>query len=210
MAAIRAAALGTLRGLLRVYAIPYSTNVERVSLALAHKGVAAEAVVVDAADRGEVVRVSGQDLVPVLDHDGRIVADSPVILAYLEERFPDPPLYPREEARRAEVEVFVDWFNLVWKRWPNEINDGVADRSRALAGSRDRFEAMLDRRDYLMGDFGVADCVAFPFLKYALLPPAADDPDSFHRVLAEHLRLVDGYPRLRDWIRRVDERPRAL
>lgn len=210
MAAILAAALGTLRGLLRVYAIPYSTNVERVSLALAHKGVAAEAVVVDAADRGEVVRVSGQDLVPVLDHDGRIVADSPVILAYLEERFPDPPLYPREEARRAEVEVFVDWFNLVWKRWPNEINDGVADRSRALAGSRDRFEAMLDRRDYLMGDFGVADCVAFPFLKYALLPPAADDPDSFHRVLAEHLRLVDGYPRLRDWIRRVDERPRAL
>ena len=196
--------------MLRVYAIPYSTNVERVSLALAHKGVAAEAVMVDAADRGEVVRVSGQDLVPVLDHDGRFVADSPVILAYLEEQFPDPPLYPREAARRAEVEVFVDWFNLVWKRWPNEINDGVADRSRELAGSRDRFEAMLDRRDHLMGDFGVADCVAFPFLKYALLPPPADDPDSFHRVLAEHLRLGDGYPRLRDWIRRVDERPRAL
>ncbi|HEX5782291.1 MAG TPA: glutathione S-transferase family protein [Solirubrobacteraceae bacterium] len=196
--------------MIRIYEIPFSTNVERVSLALAHKGLEAEAVTMDAADRSEIQRVSGQDLVPVLDHDGRIVVDSPVILAYLEEHFPEPPLYPADPARRAEVETFVDWFNLVWKRWPNEINDGVADRSRELAASRDRFEAMLDGREHLMGDFGVADCVAFPFLKYGLLPPAADDPDSFHLVLAEHLRLGDGYPRLREWIRRVDERPRAL
>jgi glutathione S-transferase len=164
----------------------------------------------DADDRGEIRRVSGQDLVPVLEHDGRIVADSPVILAYLEEQFPERPLYPVQPARRAEVESFVDWFNLVWKRWPNEINDGVADRSRELAASRDRFEALLGGRDYLMGDFGVADCVAFPFLRYALLPPAGDDPDSFHRVLSDHLALGDGYPRLREWIRRVDERPRAF
>jgi glutathione S-transferase len=195
---------------LRVYAIPFSTNVERVSLALAHKGIEAEAVVLDAADRSEIRRVSGQDLAPVLEHDGRIVVDSPVILAYLEAHFPEPPLYPGEPARRAEVETFVDWFNLVWKRWPNEINDGVSDHSRELAASRDRFEAMLDGREHLMGDFGVADCVAFPFLKYALLPPAADDPDSFHHVLTDHLALGDGYPRLREWIRRVDARPRAL
>jgi glutathione S-transferase len=166
--------------------------------------------VFDAADRSEIRRVSGQDLVPVLDHDGRIVVDSPVILAYLEEHFPAPPLYPADRARRAEVETFVDWFNLVWKRWPNEINDGVADHSRVLAASRDRFEAMLDGREYLMGDFGVADCVAFPFLKYASLPPAADDPDSFHLVLADHLARGNGHPRLREWIRRMDERPRAF
>jgi glutathione S-transferase len=196
--------------MIRIYAIPYSTNVERVSLALGHKGLAAEVRMFDAGDRDEIRSVSGQDLVPVLEHDGHVVADSPVILAYLEERFPERPLYPAEPARRAEVETFVDWFNLVWKRWPNEINDGVADHSRALAGSRDRFEALLDGREYLMGDFGVADCVVFPFLKYAALPPAADDPDSFHLVLAEHLRLGDGYSRLREWIRRVDDRPRAL
>ena len=53
--------------MIRVWLIPFSTNVERVSLALAHKGVAAEAVVVDPADRSEVVRVSGQDLVPVAE-----------------------------------------------------------------------------------------------------------------------------------------------
>ena len=53
---------------MRVYRIPFSTNVERVSLALAHKRLEVEWVDVDPADRAEVVRVSGQELVPVLEH----------------------------------------------------------------------------------------------------------------------------------------------
>ncbi len=65
--------------MLRVYRIPFSTNVERVALILAHKGLEVEWVDVDPADRSEVVRVSGQELVPVLDHDGAIVVDSQVI-----------------------------------------------------------------------------------------------------------------------------------
>jgi len=203
----------TLRGLIRVHAIPYSTNVERVSLALAHKGLAAEAVLSHPGDRGEVRRVSGQDLVPVLEHDGAVVADSPVILAYLEQRFPEPALYPASPSRRAEVDAFIDWFNHVWKLWPNAIDagEGVEPNSRAMAASLDRFEALLTGRDHLMGDgFGAADCIAFPFLKDALLAPAADDPDSFHRVLSDRLRPGRGHARLLDWIRRVDERPRAF
>ena len=50
---------------MRVLRIPFSTNVERVALALAHKGVAVEWVEVDAADRSPVRELSGQDLVPV-------------------------------------------------------------------------------------------------------------------------------------------------
>ena len=51
---------------MRVFRIPFSTNVERVALALGHKGVAVEWVDVDPADRSPVRDVSGQDLVPVL------------------------------------------------------------------------------------------------------------------------------------------------
>ena len=51
---------------LRVYRIPFSTNVERVALAAGHKGLALEWVDVEAADRSQVERVSGQSLVPVL------------------------------------------------------------------------------------------------------------------------------------------------
>jgi glutathione S-transferase len=116
---------------IRLYEIPFSTNVERVTLALAHKGIGVEQVTVDPADRSPVRDVSGQELVPVLVDDGRVVSDSTSILEYLEQRYPDPPLYPRNEARRAEVGVFVDWFNRVWKFAPNEIE------RRLAAGDRD-------------------------------------------------------------------------
>jgi glutathione S-transferase len=203
---------------IRLYRIPYSTNVERVALALAHKGLEVEYLDVDPDDRSPVRQVSGQDRVPVLVEDGRVVADSTAILEYLEDRYPDPALYPGDEGRRAEVRVFVDWFNRVWKSWPNEIEgalvegtadpDVIAGLGAELSGSRDLFEALLAGRDYLFGEFSVADCAAFPFLKYALIWDEEDD-QLFHRILVDHLRLDGSHPRLEAWIRRVDERPRA-
>jgi glutathione S-transferase len=200
---------------IRLYEIPFSTNVERVTLALAHKGIGVEQVTVDPADRSPVRDVSGQELVPVLVDDGRVVSDSTSILEYLEQRYPDPPLYPRNEARRAEVGVFVDWFNRVWKFAPNEIERRLAAGDRdveALAAelrdSRDLFEGLLAGREYLFGEFSVADCIAFPFLKYAVLRDDADD-ELFHKILVDHLRLEGAHPRLEAWIRRVDERPRV-
>jgi glutathione S-transferase len=200
---------------IRLYEIPFSTNVERVTLALAHKGIGVEQVTVDPADRSPVRDVSGQELVPVLVDDGRVVSDSTSILEYLEQRYPDPPLYPRNEARRAEVGVFVDWFNRVWKFAPNEIERRLAAGDRdveALAAelrdSRDLFEGLLAGREYLFGEFSVADCIAFPFLKYAVLRDDADD-ELFHEILVDHLRLEGAHPRLEAWIRRVDERPRV-
>ncbi len=203
---------------MRIWRIPFSTNVERVALGLGHKGLTAEWVDVDPADRSEVERLSGQTLVPVLELDGRVLVDSTAILEELERRHPEPPLYPAEPARRAEVEIFVDWFNRVWKRPPNELeaeldkadpDPATVERLGAeIAGALARFEALLDGRDYLFGDFGVADCIAFPFLKYAVLYDPADE-ELFHRVLVEHQPLDGRYPRLDAWIRRVDERPRA-
>src|ERR671916_142469 len=106
---------------MKLYRARFSTNSERVALALAHKGLEAESVWIDYADRSAVEAVSGQGLVPVLADGDEVVYDSPRTLAWGEERHPDPPLFPREDPRRAEVEVFVDWFNAVWKTWPNGI-----------------------------------------------------------------------------------------
>ncbi len=89
----------------------------------------------------------------MLEDDGRIVSDSTHILEYLEERYPDPPLYPREPARRAECVVFVDWFNRVWKLAPNAIEAElrqvnpdaarIATLGAEMARSLDLFEALL-------------------------------------------------------------------
>ena len=206
--------------MIRLYTIPWSTNVERVSLALAYKGLEAEEVPVDPEDRSVLVEVSGQELVPVIDDGGEIVADSPLILAYLEMRYPDKPLYPADRTRRAETTVFVDWFNRVWKVAPNaiaaEVASGSPDEARVTAhaaemrSALDRFESLLDRRDFLMGDdLTVADVAAFPFLKYATRPPDPADDEVFHHILHERQRL-DGHERLAAWIDRVDALPRAL
>jgi glutathione S-transferase len=205
--------------MIRVWRIPFSTNVERVALALGHKGVDAEWIDVDPVDRTPVREVSGQDLVPVLEEDGRIVHDSTAILEYLEARYTDPPLYPRDEARRAEATLLIDWFNRVWKRPPNAIADElelpepdferIAEWSAEMRTALDRFEALLAGRDYLFGDFGVADCIAFPFLKYAVFGLPADDDEVFHQVLVDHMPLDGSYPRLTAWVRRVNEHPQA-
>jgi glutathione S-transferase len=205
--------------MLRLYRARFSTNVERVALALASKGLEVESVLISYEDRSPVVEVSGQGLVPVLVDGDEVVADSVRILRHLEAKWPDPPLFPRDVARRAELAVFLDWFNEVWKVAPNTIEEElertepdqerVAVNAALMRASLDRFEAMLDSRGHLFGeDFSAADCAAFPFLKYGKLRDPEDD-ELFHRILEDNLRLDGSHPRLSAWIDRVNARPRA-
>lgn len=204
---------------MRVYRIPFSTNVERVALTLAHKGIPVEYVDVDPDDRSPVVEVSGQELVPVLVDGDHVLADSPAILEYLEERFPERPLYPADEARSAELRIFVEWFNRVWKRPPNLIaveetkpdpdRERIAELEQRIAGALPVFESLLAGRDYLLGDeLSAADVTAFPFLKYAAIWEEGDE-HRFHEILRDAMPLENRYPRLEAWIRRTDELPRA-
>src|SRR3954453_9772047 len=147
----------------------WSTNCERVALALAHKGFEVEAEVIDYADRSLVVEVSGQPLVPVIDDDGTVGSDSLSVLRHplsilppLERRRPEPPLYPRVPARRIELELFLDWFDRVWKGPPNAIEaelgrdepdrETIAEWSRTLSVRLDQFEQLLEGRAFLFGD----------------------------------------------------------
>jgi glutathione S-transferase len=203
---------------IRLWRAPWSTNVERVALALAHKGLEVESIVIDYADRSPVMEVSGQGLVPVIEDGGVIVADSTAILRHLEERYPDPPLFPRDRARRAELDVFLEWFNDVWKGPPSAIEDElekaapdeelIASLGARMRGWLDVFEQLLDGRDHLFGEFSAADCAAFPFLKYAHFRDPEDE-EPFHLILEDHQRLDGSHPRLAAWIERVNERPRA-
>jgi glutathione S-transferase len=203
-----------------LYAIPFSTNVERVALALGHKQLSAEVVMLDPAARSPLEALSGQPLVPVVEVDGEVLVDSSRIIEKLEELAPSPPLFPGDAARRAEVRLFVDWFDRVWKGPPNRLDDVLArpgpdpvevESLRAeMRRSLDVFEQLLTGRRYLAADqLSAADCSAFPFLKYGLYGVSEDDDESFHHVLADNLAFGDGYPRLADWVRRVDAGPRV-
>jgi glutathione S-transferase len=196
--------------MLRVHRIPHSTNVERVALAAALKGLDVEWVDHDATDRSGLVAVSGQPLAPVAElPDGRVVSDSPAILRELDALVPEPPLWPREPAPRAQADIFVEWFNEVWKAPPNRIADGAgspADVGRLRTWAR-RFEDLLaDGRPFLLGtEVTVADVVAAPFAAYFGGPLEAGDDDRFHAVLAA---LPRG-ERTAAWVARVRAAPGA-
>ncbi len=197
--------------MIRLFRAPFSTNCERVGLALAHKGAEVESVLIDYSDRSPVEAISGQGLVPVIVDGDEVVADSARILRHLERRFPDPPLFPSDPARRAELEVFIEWFNEVWKGLPNGIEDEllrprpddarIALLGATLVASLELFEELLEGRDFLWGDrLSAADCIAYPFLKYATGRDPADD-ELFHLVLEQH-QSVAGRPRLAAWLER--------
>ena len=205
--------------MITLYRAPFSTNVERVALALAHKGLEAESVVISYEDRSVVEEVSGQPLVPVIVDDGEVVADSIAIMRHLDERHPESHhLFPRSPSTRAQVEVFLEWFNEVWKVAPNameaELEKDSPDRALvAELGARMRawlpvFDDHLDGRDFLFGDLSAADFAAFPFLRYAKRRDPADD-ELFHVILEEHQQLDGGLRRLSAWIDRIDALPRA-
>ena len=205
--------------MLQLYRAPFSTNVERVALALAHKGLEVESIVISYDDRSPVEAVSGQPLVPVLVDNGVPIADSAAILRYVEHKWPDRPLFPRDPAARAEMDVFIEWFNEVWKGPPNALEAELAkarpDPARVVGLSTrlrswlDVFEGLLAGRDHLLSDeFSAADCIAFPLLKFATIRDPADD-EAFHVILERHQPLGDRHPRLAAWIARVDARPRV-
>jgi glutathione S-transferase len=188
-------------------------------MALAHKGIEVESVNIDPADRSPLERISGQRLVPVLDIDGEVIADSMTIVRRLEDRFPQEPLYPGDPARRAEMELFIDWFNRVWKRPPNameaELGKPQPDQAKInvwraeMKGHLSFFEQLLQGREYLFGEtFSAADCCAWPFLRYAVFEDENDEY-LFHRILVDNMRLEGRYPRLEAWIRRLRDRPQA-
>jgi glutathione S-transferase len=84
----------------------------RVRIGLAEKALAYETVQIDLQNRPEFLyELNPIGKVPVLDDDGFILPESEVILAYLDERYPDRPLLPDAPRPRAEARLAVHRFD---------------------------------------------------------------------------------------------------
>jgi len=194
---------------MRVWRIPYSTNVERVAIAAGVSGVPIEWIDVSAYDRSPVKEVSGQGRVPVADFDGEIVVGSLAIIGRIA-----PGLWPSEPRPCAQVDVFLDWFERVWMHPLGVLfTPGVDEERRERAGARldrslDRFEALLDGSAFLFQELTVADVAAYPFLKYATDDENPDDDYEIHHLMRRYQSL-DGRPRVAAWLDRVSALPQA-
>lgn len=92
---------------MKLYTYWRSSAAYRVRIALHHKGLAFEAVAKQLAKNEhrapEYLRVNPQALVPALEDDGAVYAQSLAIVEYLDETHPLPPLLPPDAAGRAHV-----------------------------------------------------------------------------------------------------------
>ncbi|MGO9048195.1 MAG: glutathione S-transferase N-terminal domain-containing protein [Xanthobacteraceae bacterium] len=86
----------------------FSTYSWRTRLALHHKGLPFAAHPVAVSDKA-TIGFSGQDKVPILKHDGRVIADSWAIALYLEKEFPDRPSLFGGETGETLTHVFNVW-----------------------------------------------------------------------------------------------------
>ena len=88
-----------------------SSAAHRVRIALALKGLEYEYVSVNIGPALEqksdsYLQINPQGLVPTLEHDGECITQSLAIIEYLEERFPEPEILPKDSLTRARARAF--------------------------------------------------------------------------------------------------------
>jgi glutathione S-transferase len=90
---------------------PISHYNEKARWALDWKRVPHRRVVLSATYLPRAWWATGRPTLPVLHLEGRAIGDSTRIIAALEARYPDPPLYPRDAAARERALALEDWFD---------------------------------------------------------------------------------------------------
>jgi glutathione S-transferase len=165
----------------------------RARIALAEKGLEYEVIEVDLSDRPQwIYEKNPTGRVPVIEEDAWILPESSVILEYLEERYPEPPLLPPDPADRALARVWIfrhDDFTKPYYALRRE-EEGAAEKfDEQLA----KLEDALSRQAWLTGaEYGLADIAYVPWMLRA------------RDMLGVSL---DGFPAVRDWLARLEERP---
>lgn len=197
---------------MKVYGHPASTCTRKVLCLLAEKGVNAEFVMVDimkgASKTAEHLARHPFGVVPVLeDDDGFVLYESRAILRYLDAKLEGTSLSPKSLQDRGRMEQWISVEQSYFSPGamkailevffapmkgstpdPEVIAKGKAEAAKAL----DVIERALVGKEYLAGDFSLADITYAPYLQYLFDTKAGD-------IIAER-------PNVSAWATRVLER----
>jgi maleylpyruvate isomerase len=182
-----------------------SSSSHRVRIALALKGIdyryAAVNLLADEQSSDEHRTRSPTGYVPCLVLDGTPYVESVAIVELLDERFPSPPLYPRDSHARARVRTLVEIVNsgiqplhnrhvtrhlssdaAVQKRWVQHfVGRGMASLEAAMA---------MNEREGVRGPFAYGDA---PTAADAFLVPQVFSARRFDVDLSKHPRVMRAY-----------------
>jgi glutathione S-transferase len=194
--------------MIRLYDYPDCPFCQKVRVVLAEKDLEYERVHVDL-HKGEqrspeFLKLNPYGKVPVLIDEDVVIYDSTIINEYLDEEYPNPPMMPEDSAGRARVRLLEDFADnsfsppagMIMAELHKPEGERDAERVRRYQAEilrvLGRLEAALDGKEFLVGDFSLADVGFVP------------------RVLVLAQLGIELDPRLQNvaaWIARLRERP---
>ncbi|HEX9262932.1 MAG TPA: glutathione S-transferase family protein [Candidatus Binatia bacterium] len=185
-----------------------SSNSDRVKIALAEKGLKWEGIRVRLANREqktpEFLKLNPYGKIPVLAEEGKVLFESCIINEYLDEKYPDPPLMPKDPYLRGRGRVLVD-YALNYAHEPywdlrGEMRKAEAERDTGTVEEKrqqlrvllEYLETALGDKAFFLGDLSLADIAIVPRMLRA---------ETYGALPAPSL------PRLNSWLERMKQRP---
>jgi glutathione S-transferase len=167
---------------------PYAA---RARIVLAEKGLDYDAVEIDLDDRPAwLYEKNPLGRVPVYEEEGGLVLpESEVIMEYLEERFPEPALWPADPAERALGRLWLQRFD----RFGDEYYALRRGAESRLDERLAELDAALEPQPFLTGrQYGLADVGYVPWILRARDRLGVD---------------LEPFPAVGDWLERLSARP---
>ncbi|MEH6347526.1 MAG: stringent starvation protein SspA [Bermanella sp.] len=143
----------------------------RVRIVLAEKGVAVEVHDVDSENIPEDLRsLNPYNQIPTLVDRELVLYETGIMMEYLDERFPHPPLLPVYPVARAESRLWLyriqrDWCTLADIILLNENEEAVTAARKELRESLISTSPIFGEKPYFMSDdYSIVDCCTAPLL----------------------------------------------
>ncbi|HUF42238.1 MAG TPA: glutathione S-transferase family protein [Verrucomicrobiae bacterium] len=167
-----------------------SSNCDRSKIALAEKRLSWESVRVRLAQKEqkkpEFLKLNPYGKIPVLVDDGKVLFESCIINEYLDEKYPDPPLMPKDPYLRGRGRVLIDYalnyaHEPYWALRGEMLKSHAQQNQAVLAETRDKLRRLftyldekLNNKDFFTGGFSLTDIAILPRLvrmeTYGALP----------------------------------------
>lgn len=160
------------RSSMTLFSNPTDHYSHRVRLVLAEKGVTVD--VVDADERSlpeDVVALNPESKLPTLVDRDLVLYESTVIMEYLDERFPHPPLLPVYPVARANSRLLI---HRLQNDWCSKVDILLAGKGRETAIAKARKELresliavapIFNEKPFFMSDeFSLVDCCVAPIM----------------------------------------------
>jgi RNA polymerase-associated protein len=144
----------------------------RVRIVLAEKGVTVETIDVDPDNKPEdLASLNPYNSLPTLVDRDLVLYEADIMMEYLDERFPHPPLFPVYPVARAMSRLWIyrikqDWCPLVDKLMAKDGTPSQLEKARKeLRDSLVSIAPIFAEKPYFMSDeFTIVDCCVMPIL----------------------------------------------